>query len=541
MDGATGVLESMLPSQPSFERLALNRATFGARAVDEAYVQSIGWEKWVAEQLAPPEGDDAEMAQLIANATLHIQYPAKFNNFGGWPAVNENRPLTALDADPLSLWEIYISRNRTLPGKEVTRITEEVVVATWMRAAHSAYQVREVMIDFWHNHFNIGAAGSPAVRTGTAAYDRDVVRPHVFGNFRTMLEDTATSVAMLYYLDNAISKAKLPNENYARELLELHTLGEDVYLGTTDPSTVALNAEGVAVGFTDADVIEASKALSGWTVGSGGRIGDGAGRLPLTGEFHYEPQMHNTTASTFMGQDLASLTNDMAQGQAVLDAAAYHEATAEFICTKMCHRLFGDNPPGNVIDAAVTTWMDNRFEADQLKKVTETILLSPEIGSGAAKLRQPYEKTIAFFRAVNATVVPHRSMFNMLKKTPDQIFTWPAPDGHPDVDGYWLSSTSMMTQWNALLTSLNRPLTNVSVTDESIATNSITELVEDWVGRMIGYELSSEKMDALVDFAMSRNGILTHVGQKNSPSNLVEAHLRQLVGLIATTDEFAYR
>ena len=88
----------MLPTQPSFERLALNRATFGARAVDEAYVQAIGWDKWVAEQLSPPAGDDPELAQLIANATLHIQYQQKFNSFGGWPAVNENRPLTALNA-----------------------------------------------------------------------------------------------------------------------------------------------------------------------------------------------------------------------------------------------------------------------------------------------------------------------------------------------------------------------------------------------------------------------------------------------------------
>ncbi len=297
----------------------------------------------------------------------------------------------------------------------------------------------------------------------------------------------------------------------------------------------------LANGFTDDDVIEASKALSGWTVGSGSRIGGFVGRLPVTSEFHYEPLMHNTTAGTFMGQDLSSLTADLAQGLAVIDAAAYHEETAGFIVTKMCRRLFGDDPPGNVVDAAITTWMDNRFASDQLKQVTETILLSPEIGSSASKLRQPYEKTIAFFRTVNATVVPHRSMFNKLKKTPDQIFTWPAPDGHPDVDGYWLSSTSTMTQWNALLTGLNRPLTDVSMTDESLATNSVTELVEDWVGRMIGYELSAEKMDALIDFAMTRNGILTYVGEKNSPSNLVEAQLRQLVGLIATTDEFAYR
>lgn len=529
----------MLPVQPSFERLALNRATFGARTADEAYVQQIGWSAWVADQLSPPQGDDPELAGLVESATLNIKYNAKDNAFGGWKALNEDRPLTALTAAPLDLWNTYKQQNKTLPGKEISRISEEVVVATWMRAAHSTYQVREVMVDFWHNHFNVAAKEAATVRTGTAAYDRDVIRPNVFGNFRDMLEANATSVSMLFYLDNAISKAKTPNENYARELLELHTLGEGAYLGQVDPATVEKAASGVAVGFTDEDVIEASRALSGWTVGSGNRLGKK--KLPLTGEFHYEPLLHNTEAQSFMGVDLSALIDDMAQGRAVLDVAANHEATATFLCTKICRRLFGDAPPETVVAAAVDTWMAHQTAPDQLRRVMETILLSPEIGEPAAKVRQPFEKTIAFLRAVSATTVPHRSMFNLLKQTPDQIFTWPAPNGHPDVDGYWLSSTSLMSQWNALITVLNRPQTSVSITDESVATDSVIELVEDWVGRIIGYELPPEKMDALIDFAMGLNGVLTYVGQKNSTAKTVEYHLRRLVGVIATADEFAYR
>jgi len=529
----------MLPTQASFARLALNRATFGARPADIAYVELVGWDAWVQEQLSAPSGDDPEVAQHLANATLHIKYPAKDNNFGGWEAVDEERPLTALNASALDLWEIYRQRNKTLPGKEVNRVVEEVVAATWIRAAHSAYQVREVMVDFWHNHFNVAAKESPAVRIGTAAYDREAIRPHVFGNFREMLEANATSVSMLFYLDNAISKASTPNENYARELLELHTLGEDAYLGTVDPNSVAKDASGTAIGFTDQDVIEASRALSGWTVGSGNRIGK-LGSLPLTGEFHYEPLLHNTSADTFMGHSLSD-QSDMAQGQKVLDVAANHSATAEFLCTKICRRLFGDAPPANVIDAAVDTWIANQNSSDQLRHVMETILLSAEIGDPAVKVRQPFEKNIAFLRAVGATVVPHRSMFNLLKQTPDQIFSWPAPNGHPDVNGYWLSSAALMTQWNGLLTILNRPLTEASITNQSIETNSVMELVEDWVDRIIGYEPSGGKLDALIEFAMTQNGILTYVGQKNSSANTVEYHLRRLVGLIATADEFAYR
>lgn len=530
----------MLSSNPSFERLALNRATFGARVADESYVQQIGWEAWVSEQLSPPNGDDPELANYFSSATMNIKYGAKDNAFGGWDAVNEDRPLTALTASPLSLWDIYQQRNKTLPGKEVTRITEEVVAATWIRATHSAYQVREVMVDFWHNHFNVAAKESAAVRTGTAAYDRDAIRPHVFGNFRDMLEANATSVSMLFYLDNAISKPTTPNENYARELLELHTLGQGAYLGQLDPTTVSKGADGVAIGFTDDDVVTASRALSGWTVGSGNRMGK-LGKLPTTGEFHYEPFLHNTEAGSFMGQDLSAMTGDMAQGLAILDTIANHDATAAFVCLKICRRLFGDSPPTTVLNAAIATWTKNQDQPDQLRRVMETILLSPDIGSPAAKVRQPFEKTVAFMRAVGATAVPHRSMFNLLKSTPDQIFTWPAPNGHPDVDGYWLSSTALMTEWNALMTVLDRPMTDVSVTNESITTDSIIELVEDWVGRIIGYELPGTKMDELIDFAMGLNGILTHVGQKSSSAKTVEKHLRRLVGAIATADEFAYR
>ena len=530
----------MLPLEPSFERLALNRASFGARPADVAYVEQVGWNTWVQEQLSPPEGDDSELATLISNATLHISYPAKETASGGWEAVDEDRPLTALSAAPLDLWNLYKQQNKTVPGKEVWRVVDEVVAATWIRTTHSAFQVREVMVDFWHNHFNVAAKESPALRVGLAAYDRDVIRSYVFGNFRDMLEANATSVSMLVYLDNAISLPATPNENYARELLELHTLGEDAYLGQTDPNYVPKDANGIAVGFTDQDVIEASKALSGWTIGSGNRLGK-LGTLPLTGEFHFEPLLHNSEAATFMGSPVKGLAEPMAQGQRVLDIAAHHEATAHFLCKKICTRLFGDTPPPAVVEAAEETWKAHQTSPDQLRRVMETILMAPEMGDPAAKVRKPFEKTISFLRAVGATVVPHRSMFHVLKGSPDQIFAWPAPNGHPDINGYWLSSAVMMNQWNALLTVLNRPMTNVSITNESIATSSVIELVEDWVERLIGYELADGKMTALFDFAMSQNGILTYVGQKNASAKTVESHLRRLVALIATADEFAYR
>ncbi len=133
--------------------------------------------------------------------------------------------------------------------------------SVYIRAAHSSYQLREVMTDFWLDHFSVWYDGDDIMRLSILVYDRDVIRPRVLGNFHDMLGAVAQSTAMQWYLDNARSPADLPNENYAREVMELHTLGEDAYLGTVDPASVEKDANGIAVGFTDQDVIEVSSAF----------------------------------------------------------------------------------------------------------------------------------------------------------------------------------------------------------------------------------------------------------------------------------------
>ncbi len=155
------------------------------------------------------------------------------------------------------------------------------------------------MVDFWNNHFNVHAFDDGLVTVSAPHYDRTVIRPNVFGNFRQLVEGTAAHPAMLQYLDNAISEADQPNENYARELLELHTLGEDAYLGKT------AQAGSEEIGFTDQDVIQASRALSGWTISQYQYIGaDETGDdqyAKNTGEFLYNAQQHSSETGVFMG------------------------------------------------------------------------------------------------------------------------------------------------------------------------------------------------------------------------------------------------
>ena len=185
----------MLPTTPDLYRTAINRVTFGARDIDAQLAVTMGWAAWVDDQLNPPKGDDADLAAHIAQQTMHIEYAASdpTNTKGTWDAVNEERPLNYLVADVPTLWKIARGAGTTLPSQERTRLAQELAAVTWIRNAHSHYQLREFMVDFWHNHFNIGKNENALATALLPAYDRDAIRPNAFGNFRTLLEAIATS------------------------------------------------------------------------------------------------------------------------------------------------------------------------------------------------------------------------------------------------------------------------------------------------------------------------------------------------------------
>ncbi len=549
-----------LPLEPSWERKAINRTTFGCRDVDEQYVQKVGWETWVQEQLDPPDGDDAEMASHLAAQTLRIHYGASNQNnlspeSRGWDAVDENRPFNYLSMPEDQLYQVLTRVGDTHPGDEYERVYEETMNSVYMRATHSSYQLREVMTDFWLNHFSVWYDGPTVMRVSVLVYDRDVIRPRVFGNFRDMLGAVAQSTAMQWYLDNAHSTAALPNENYARELMELHTLGEDVYLGTIDPETVEKNADGVAVGFTDKDVIEVSRALSGWTVEVGQSNGVARGRLPNTWLFTYNPVQHNTEAGLFMGQDLAGLTGDMEQGNRVLDILADHPATAAFVTGKIVRRLFGEDAPQTVLDRALTTWMDNRDSPNQIRLVLETILLDgTEIGDATpARLRRPFEKIVGAWRVMGATIEASPVWASIGLQTKDAAFGWSAPNGRPNANGYWFAGIQVMEAWSNLY---RFSMWNGAVGGDLFsgmpeeATDSAIAMTDYWIGKMIGYELgSADGYNALVDFTFTWAGPMSSlIAMQNAKSDEQREDRRQdtirnmrgFASLIATADEFAW-
>ena len=275
----------------------------------------------------------------LQTARLQIAYEAGSDQNGHtWPALDELRPLAALTADPADLTPL-IDWDLGMDFAERIRPAQEVIAAALIRAVHAPAQLREVMTQFWHDHFNVNALKDEFTAAFFPSHDA-ALRTHALGNFRDLLGVVARSPAMLYYLNNADSRASPANENYARELLELHTLGAENYLNDRydDWHSVPGVAEGLAQGYLDLDVYEVARAFTGWSVGDGRYVNDGYD-APKTGQFHYVEAWHDPYQKRVLGVEFPPNRAAMADGEQVLDILATHPATARFVCTKIARRL----------------------------------------------------------------------------------------------------------------------------------------------------------------------------------------------------------
>lgn len=533
-----------MPTTPSANRCALNRITFGARDVDEQAVTLMGWTGWVEAQLAAPPGDDEDLAAHLSAQTLPIKYAAAdpATTRGTWPAVDEIRPLNYVNKPPADLWFLHRNAGGSISTAERTRVRQELAAATWIRNAHSRYQLREFMVDFWHNHFNISKNENEGATVLLPVFDRVAIRGNALGNFRTLLEATATSGAMLIYLDNYLSTSTTPNENYAREIMELHTLGGEAYLGVGADGQTPVDHTGTPVGFTDRDVLQASRAISGWTIQYGQR-GPSA-NLPSTGEFIYNSRQHHTGTGSILGRDLSRLTGDMAQGRAFLDAIATHPATARHVCGRLIRRIFGNVAPLGALNRAIAAFNAYAYEPDQIAHVLRAILLTGDeiFSTTARKVRRPYERILAMIRTTDMVLTASPSMNNALDRLSDGLFAWPAPDGRPDVDGYWLATGANLATWNLLFQVPNwrEVQTSLAAQTPQSAATSPTATVEYWARRMVGSDLSTSQMNILIADQASDNGAPAMISERRSSATVENAY-RRLISLIATTDIFSLR
>jgi uncharacterized protein (DUF1800 family) len=453
-------------------------ARAGIRAGDQdvARLAKDGWNGWVSAQLALPDGDARDVADTISKVKLRIEYEAE----DGFKALKEERRLTSLHKPIRELWHLT-DWQKKMAWEERIRPSNELLAATMIRVTMSDAQLRESVTDFWRDHFSVNRDAVEDVAIALPTYDQDVLRPHALGNFREMLEAVATSTAMLAYLNNASSKASPANENYARELMELHGLGAGAYLHAAFDKwrDVPGAIQGKPEGFIDEDVYEAARAFTGWTYGGGQYISEGFD-LPRTGEFMYTEQWHDPYQKRVLGIEFDSHLGPMADGRKVLDLVAFHPATARNICKRLCQRFIADAPPEELIESAARVFIENRAAKNQMAKVIEHILLSPEFASAAPRLQRPLFLFASMQRSAGVVLPTNPDNTWILEGMGQRLYGWHTPAGHPLVSAYWQSPGLLIRRWRAMADIWSRIMAH----DSTREWPTMTSFAEDWTQKL---------------------------------------------------------
>ena len=421
----------------------LRRLMFAPKPEDYARAKQIGLEKFVDEMLAQPAGDDPNVASKI-------------------------KGFATLTLSPTELVEYDVDGKRAIPGQELMK-------ATTLRSIYSPYQLYEIMVDFWTNHFNIYIRKNLTAALKTAD-DRDVVRKYALGKFYDMLSASAHSPAMMIYLDNFESTKNKPNENYARELLELHTLGVDG-------------------GYTQQDVQELARVLTGWSVGNK--------RSAKPGDFEYRQNIHDTGAKSIFGKKYEN--NGQQEGELVLQALAKHRSTANYVATKLVRRFVADTPPAALIARAAKTFTDSDGD---IPKVMKTIVTSDEFrASLGQKFKRPYELIVSALRVTNAQVDPGNALNNYLNQMGQPLFQWGTPDGYPDEAPAWATTGGMLTRWNFALALCNNTIreAKVDLTPLTKDATTIDAAIDSLSMAFLGEKLPNEGKQILLKFGGSSN------------------------------------
>lgn len=396
--------------------LVWNRAAFGAGA--EA---CLSLEEFLEQQLHPERIDDSACESRLKLPTLSKSFDQLWRE----------HYLAADEAETEEDWDwVYLSYSESVQG-------------AFLRAIHSRRQLQERMVHFWHNHFSVyGLHDDVAPLFG--AFDRDAIRPHVLGNFARMLGAVVRHPVMLLYLNNSSNVVAGPNENFARELLELHTLGAVHYLGAVDPRQVPRNAEGLALAYVDNDVYEVARCFTGWTLDESDSDDVSGG----TGHFRYRADLHDRFNKLVLGQYVRNDQGVEADGEAVLGLLARHPGTAYHVCWKLCRHLVADEPPTALVERAARTFQENLEAPDQLAQVVALILRSPEFAvSAGQKMKNPFEFTVSLARALQWQGEPDEDFLTAYDRLGQPLFGRPSPDGYPDQATAWRHTSSLVFRW----------------------------------------------------------------------------------------------
>jgi uncharacterized protein (DUF1800 family) len=510
------------PALPALGVLALNRMGFGPRPGDlEAFNALAGTpeaclEAYIAQQLNPTSIDDSACDSIIA----------------GYQFQTLNKSLAQLWADHV-LKEGISWDERTRPAWE----TEWV---TFLKAVYSKRQLVEVLADHWHNHFNVYGYDYWTAPVWVH-YDRDVIRANSFGNFREMVHAVAQSPAMLYYLDNQSNSGGNPNENFARELFELHTLGAENYFGVKPLVPVPggfehpapKDANGRPLMYVDADVYGATTCFTGWRADSD------------TGLFKFDAAAHFPYQKFVLGSAIPD-SQGIQDGYDVLDLLCRHPGAARYLCRKLCRRLISDTPPEQVVQAAADVFMANLDAPDQLKQVVQTILLSTEFRTTwGEKIKRPFEYTASILRASEADFTPDDDSFQwMYRNMGQELFSWQPPNGYPDFRNAWSSTMPMLQRWRMVNWLIEWRYGGEGANKDEFRLNFINPegittpiaIVDYWSQRLLGRLLPENERILIIEFmAHGRDP------QSGLPIDQITERLRYMLALIFLSPSFQWR
>jgi uncharacterized protein (DUF1800 family) len=486
--GQAGQARSAVPQEPDDRAIVhvLNRIGFGPAPGDLERVRTIGLSAYIDQQLQPERLNDSRMgARLASFETLSkstqemaqqyylpaqmVRREAQRQQSAQTPAGSDPSMTTTTPPNDRARREM-MTPERAEAVRVERQALAELMQAKLLRALYSDRQLEEVMVDFWFNHFNV-FSGKGQVRVYLNEYERDAIRPHVFGTFRALLQATAESPAMLFYLDNWQSSAPdgaptapssensrvnprnpnrlragsgnpnrpgqtnrprtpadLPpgpqtrrgglNENYARELMELHTLG-------------------VEGGYTQKDVQEVARAFTGWTIANP-RQG---------GAFRFEPRMHDDGEKIVLGKTIKA-GGGKNDGEMVLDLLANHPSTANFVASKLARRFVADEPPRALVERAARRF---RETGGNIREVVRTIVTSPEFFAPEAyraKVKSPFEFVVSAVRATGIEMGTALPLVMAVRNLGMPLYGCQPPTGYSDKAEAWVNSGALLNRMN---------------------------------------------------------------------------------------------
>lgn len=568
----------------------LGRFTYGARAGDVDKVVKIGLEKWLGQQL---DGnlEDNELDQALSkfedinltNTQVENIYPrnaqvVRFAVKDGYIHKDSINKTNSKEYRASIL--AYMKEKGYKPQQELYRqfINQKII-----RAIYTNNQFREIMTDFWFNHFNVSLSKNQCA-SYVPAFERDVIRPNVFGKFENLVLSTAKSPAMLMYLDNFSStgtnvpvepmemkpmqkvkanfeklKAKSPlankktglNENYAREVMELHTLGVDG-------------------GYTQSDVTQAARVLTGWTIAPMGDNGYGAGIKSILdkigednltkrgfvheGDFLFAMNRHDNGEKTVLGKKFPA-GGGYEEGVELLKMLAHHQSAAKFISKKLAIRFVSDAPPQSLIDKMAKTFL---LSGGDIKSVLITMVKAPEFWSTAAlreKTKSPFELAISAVRSIDATVKQPYQLYAWINKMGQQMYYYQAPTGFPDRGQYWINTGSLLNRMNFGLALASQRIPGITFDLSVLNHNREPESAEAALVTYSKLMMPERKLDATIErlkpmitnpnletnvaAAAEKNTAQKQTGtMMNEDANLMEPEMNKLKGKKAQNNTF---